>query len=85
MTIKMLTVTREGSPGVIMHPTTDLAALRDSIEAGSYEVDSREVAGSIVRRLVEVSRLRRALSNGDSSIAEMFEAGGGPYSPVWRT
>jgi hypothetical protein len=33
--------------------TRKVAALRQAIAAGAYDVDARQVAGAIVRRLVE--------------------------------
>jgi hypothetical protein len=61
-----------------MHPTRDLTELRRSIAAGSYHPDAHAVAGSIVRKLVEISRGRRALTDSRSPFDEMLEAGWGP-------
>jgi hypothetical protein len=68
-----------------MNTSHDLAELRQSIAAGSYHVDSHAVATSIVRRLVEISRMRRAVEDPDSPFAQMLEPGGGSYAAVWRT
>jgi hypothetical protein len=75
----LLTVTRDGfSRSNFMHPTHDLAELRRSIAAGSYHPDSHAIAGSIVRRLVEAGRVRRALADSHSPLTEMLEAGRRP-------
>jgi Anti-sigma-28 factor, FlgM len=65
-----------------MHSTEQLAELRRSIAAGSYDPDSRAVATAIVRTLVEVGRMRRALGDSRSPLGEVLEARSGPYSPV---
>jgi hypothetical protein len=65
-----------------MHSTDDLAELRKSIDAGSYHPDSHAIAGSIVRKLVDVSRVRQALADPCSPLGEMLETGGGSYTPV---
>lgn len=65
-----------------MRSTHDLAELRHSIAAGSYQPDSQAVAASIVRTLAEVSRMRRALGAPSSSGGEMLEPGRGPQMPV---
>jgi hypothetical protein len=65
-----------------MRPIGDLAELRHSIAAGSYQPDSQAVAASIVRKLAEVGRMRRALGAPPSSDGEVLEPGRGPQLPV---
>jgi Anti-sigma-28 factor, FlgM len=57
-----------------MHSTEQLAELRRSIAAGSYHPDSRAIATAIVRRLLEVGRMRRAVGDGRSPLDEVLEA-----------
>lgn len=45
-----------------MSTTRDLAELRHSISAGSYVVDSEQVAHILARKIAVAERVRRALS-----------------------
>jgi hypothetical protein len=45
-----------------MNTTQDLAELRTRIATGSYIVDADRVAGTIARKLAEVERVRRSLT-----------------------
>jgi hypothetical protein len=45
-----------------MNTSRDLAELRERIATGSYIVDADRVAGTIVRKLAEVERVRRSLT-----------------------
>jgi hypothetical protein len=63
-----------------MESTGNLDELRRKIAAGSYVVDTDLVAGTIVRKIVEATRLQRIVS--EYRDARSREEGG--HSRPWR-